>query len=438
MYEEREEERLVFCLYARKSSESDERQAMSIESQTKEMKALAQKEELFIKEVRSESYSAKASGTRPLFSKMIEDIRQGTFNAILTWAPDRLSRNAGDLGALIDLMDSGKLVRIRTYSQTFSNTPNEKFLLMILTSQAKLENDNRGVNVKRGIRAKCEMGWRPCMPPLGYYNRTLSGVKDIVIDPVRGPIVKEMFYRAAYIGESGRKLKDWFESINFKTKSGRPPQVSQILSMLKNSFYYGEFEYPLGSGRWYTGSHEPLITKEVFDKVQNTRLGSRKVKWGSKKFTYKMLLKCGICGGNIVAEEKFKKLSGGGFSHYIYYHCSMIPHNECRKHYMKENELEKELLGFVEKLDISKIKISHNLKVSFEEYKRIASQILSQHDINIDEDSIDIKSYARYLFKEGSVSEKREFIRGLGIILYLYNKTIHNRQAQNNSKNNYL
>ncbi len=325
-------------------------------------------------------------------------------------------------------MDSGKLARIKTYSQAFSNTPNEKFLLMILCSQAKLENDNRGVNVKRGIRAKCEMGWRPCMPPLGYYNRTLAGVKDIVIDPVRGPIVKEMFYRAAYIGESGRKLKSWFESINFKTKSGKPPQVSQILSMLKNSFYYGEFEYPLGSGRWYKGSHEPLIPKEVFDKVQNSRLGSRKVKWGSKKFTYKMLIKCGSCGGNINAEEKFKKLSGGGFSHYIYYHCSRIVGSGCGKHYVKEDELEMMILSFIEKLDISKIKLSHSLQASFDEYKRIASQVLSQQNIDTG-DKIDIKNYGKYLFKEGSSSEKREFIRGLGISLFLYKKKIYQNLA---------
>lgn len=251
----------------------------------------------------------------------------------------------------------------------------------------------------------------------------------MVIDPVRGPIVKEMFYRAAYLGESGRKLKEWLDSINFKTKSGKSPQVSLILSMLKNSFYYGEFEYPLESGRWYKGSHEPLITKEVFDKVQNSRLGPRKTKWGSKKFTYKNLFKCGSCGSNIVAEEKFKKLSGGGFSHYIYYHCSKTLDNGCGKHYMKEAELEKKLLGFIENLDVSKIKLSYNLKSSFEEYKRIASQVLSQQSINIDEGDIDIKNYARYLFNEGSSSEKREFIRGLGVQLYLYNNRIKTEKS---------
>jgi site-specific DNA recombinase len=184
-----------------------------------------------------------------IFNHMIEYIKAGSFNAIVTWAPDRLSRNAGDLGTLIDLMDAQKLLKIKTFSQEFSNNPNEKFLLMILCSQAKLENDNRAISVKRGIRTKCEMGWRPCMPPLGYYNRALNNIKDIIIDPNRGPIVKEMFYRAAYLGQSGRKLKKWLDSINFTIKSGKPIHLSLILSMLKNPFYYGEFEYPIGSGR---------------------------------------------------------------------------------------------------------------------------------------------------------------------------------------------
>ena len=134
---------IEYCLYSRKSSESDERQAMSIDYQIKEMNDLATREGLFIKVVRQESHSAKMSGQRPVFNQILADIRNGLFNGILTWAPDRLSRNAGDLGMLVDLMDQEKLTQIKTFSQTFTNNPNEKFLLMILCSQAKLENDQK-------------------------------------------------------------------------------------------------------------------------------------------------------------------------------------------------------------------------------------------------------------------------------------------------------
>jgi DNA invertase Pin-like site-specific DNA recombinase len=131
---------------------------------------MAEREGLEVAEIKQESHSAKQSGQRPIFLQLVTDLRSDKFQGILTWAPDRLSRNAGDHGSLVDPMDSNHLIHIRTFGQSFSNTPNEKFLLMILCSQAKLENDNRGINVKRGIKAKCEMGWRPCMPPIGYYD----------------------------------------------------------------------------------------------------------------------------------------------------------------------------------------------------------------------------------------------------------------------------
>src|SRR3989338_2382974 len=235
--------KIEYCLYARKSSEDDERQAMSIDSQIKEMSDLATRDGIVIKEVRKESHSAKASGKRPVFMVLLNDIREGRFTGILTWAPDRLSRNAGDLGMLVDLMDQGKMVQIRTYSQVFSNNPNEKFLLMILCSQAKLENDQKGLNVKRGIRAKCEMGWRPGPPPIGYFNRSFNGLKDIVVDPERGHIVTAMFKKASE-GEGGRKIKIWLDGIGFTSRSGKKVTLSMIYLMLNNPFYYGEFEYP--------------------------------------------------------------------------------------------------------------------------------------------------------------------------------------------------
>lgn len=136
---------IKYCLYARKSSESDEKQAMSIKGQLMEMRQQAKKEKIVIIEEITESHSAKQTGQRPQFNYMIEMISQGKYNAIITWAPDRISRNAGDLGRIVDLMDQGKLLFIQTHTQTFSNNPNEKFLLMILCSQAKLENDNRGI-----------------------------------------------------------------------------------------------------------------------------------------------------------------------------------------------------------------------------------------------------------------------------------------------------
>src|SRR5258705_11786260 len=138
---------------------------------------------------------------RPVFNQLLNDLRIGKFNGILVWHPDRLSRNAGDLGALVDLLDQKKLVEIRTHSQRFTNNPNEKFLLMILGSQAKLENDNKSINVKRGLKTKCEMGLWPSVAPTGYLNsknRDQPGV--VLIDPERSSTIKEMFTK---VGNKG-------------------------------------------------------------------------------------------------------------------------------------------------------------------------------------------------------------------------------------------
>ncbi len=185
-------------MYARKSSESDERQAMSIDGQLKEMQLLAKREKLDITETITESHSAKESGQRPEFNNLLLGVTEGRYNSILTWAPDRLSRNAGDLGRIVDLMDQGKLTHIKTYSQSFTNNPNEKFLLMILCSQAKLENDNRGVNVKRGLRNKCQIGIRPGVAPIGYRNvLKVNRISTVELDPERASIIKQIFHKVA-------------------------------------------------------------------------------------------------------------------------------------------------------------------------------------------------------------------------------------------------
>ena len=145
------------------------------------MLQLAERDGLEVVAMKRESHSAKETGCRPVFNEIIQELHAEKYNGILTWAPDRISRNAGDLGKIVDLMDAGKLNEIRTFGQTFSNNPNEKFLLMILGSQAKLENDNRGINVKRGLRTRVEMGLWPGIAPVGYLNQKHMDKKCQVI-----------------------------------------------------------------------------------------------------------------------------------------------------------------------------------------------------------------------------------------------------------------
>jgi DNA invertase Pin-like site-specific DNA recombinase len=317
--------RIKYCLYARKSTESDERQALSIDSQVKEMLAIADKENLDIVDIRRESHSAKESGQRPVFKEILSDIRTGRYSGILTWAPDRLSRNAGDLGSVVDLMDEKKLLEIRTYGQHFKNSPNEKFLLMILCSQAKLENDNKSINVKRGLRTRVEMGLWPAPPPTGYLKEKRMDRKcETLIDPDRAPVIKQMFEKVAYEKWSGRKVYNWLKfDLNFKTPYGNKNlTLSNIYLLLQNPFYYGVFEYPKKSGNWYNGKHQPIINKELYDLVQ-TQVKSQILRTQEpKEFAFTKLMTCGLCGSGICADEKFKKLKDGSINRHVYYGCT--------------------------------------------------------------------------------------------------------------------
>lgn len=416
-----------YCLYARKSSEDDERQALSIDSQIKEMATQAQAEGLLVTDIRRESHSAKLSGSRPVLNELINDIRKGIFNGILTWAPDRLSRNAGDLGIIVDLMDSGYLKEIKTHSQILTNSPNDKFLLMILCSQAKLENDNRGINVKRGQKAKCERGFRPNMTPIGYLNDYYSGKgqKKIFTDTERAPIIKEMFEKVAYHGFSGRRIYTWFKEIGFKTRAGKTLALSSIFRMLNNPYYCGMFEFPVGSGKWYKGSYEPIISRELFEEVQKRIATHPKTKPGTKEFTFTKLIKCGSCGSGVTAEEKIKRCVGGTTRRYVYYHCNQSKNFKCKEPYIREEVVIESLIEILDKLTFDQVSAKAKLKNELNRFQRFNSAVFGQNLENkVEIEQASIKNFVRYIFQDGTREEKRELLDCLTSDLVLSNKKI--------------
>lgn len=424
---------LKYCLYARKSSESDERQTMSIDSQIKEMTDLAARTGFEIAEIKRESHSAKASGARPLFVELLSEIRAGKFNAILTWAPDRLSRNAGDLGSLVDLMDQGKLLKIQTYSQSFANSPNEKFLLMILCSQAKLENDNRGVNVKRGLKAKCEMGIRPGYAPLGYLNIIKNDrIREIIVDEERAPFIVQMFERVGNQQHSGRMIKRWLDRIGFTTRSGKQLALSKVFVTLKNSFYYGEFEF---GGVLYKGTHKPLISKELYLDVQRQLITTPK-NWNKNVFPFRNICTCGRCGASVTAEERVKKLKYGGTAKYIYYHCTRSIDFDCDEPYITEQDLIDQLLTHLPELKINSNQINTKITRDIERFHKLRSQVLRQEYIsgNLTEmelsavkpsDDQMAREYLKHILKTGSAEDRQEVMGMIKTKIVLRNKQLN-------------
>lgn len=420
---------IKYCLYARKSTESDELQALSIDSQINEMQRVAERENLNVVEIKKESHSAKASGQRPVFNQIIADLKSGKFNALLTWAPDRLSRNAGDLGSLVDFMDQKLLIEIKTFNQKFTDSPSEKFMLMILCSQAKLENDNKSVNVKRGMRARVEMGLWPGTAPTGYLNEKRVDHKcEVVVDPQRAPIIKQVFEKVGNEQASGRTIYLWLrKDLNFKTKNNKYLSLSNIYILLRNHFYYGALEYPKRSGNFYTGKHKPLINKELFERVQKQLNKERDIKLIDREFAFTKLIKCGMCGSGITAQEKFKNLKDGTVNRYVYYGCTRSKDLTCKSGYIREEELIVQMVEIIDQLDINEIGMRHKLEQEIERYNKFKNKFFGlgkeEKELKGKRD-INLREYAKYILKEGSTTEKRELMSCLKSQLLLAEKKL--------------
>lgn len=402
-----EEQPLKYCLYARKSTEAEEKQALSIDSQIKEMSQIAERENLQIVDIRRESHSAKESGQRPVFEEIVKDIDDGIFNGIITWAPDRLSRNAGDLGKLVDRMDQKKLIQIKTFGQTFSNSPSDKFLLMILCSQAKLENDNKSINVKRGLRTRCEQGLWPGKAPTGYKKPDSRSKKcEVEIDTERVDVVKKIFEKVAYEKMSVRGVHAWLRyDIKFKTLNNNFLSVGNVFKILANTFYYGRFEFPQGSGIWYDGAHEPIITKELFELARSS-IKSQVIKSYGKEFAFTRMIKCGVCGSGITADEKFKNLKGGGVNRYVYYRCCKSQNRDCNNPAINEDDLIIAFQNMADKLELNKVELNEKMNVEIQRFKKLQAMFLGKKKSEKIE-PVDLRDYAKFVLSEGSILEKR-------------------------------
>ena len=347
--------KIKYIIYCRKSSESEDRQVLSIESQRKELTDIAQREKLHVIEILEESHSAK-SLDRPIFAELIKKIESGYANGLLVWSPNRISRNPVDTGKIIHLMDLKKLAQVKTINQVFFNTnPNDKFMLALFCNQAKLENDNKGEDVKRGLKTKCEKGLYPAMAPTGYRNNKYEerGNKQIYPDPERFDLIRKMvdtMLTGLYSAPAVRKMAT--EEWNFRMPNGKEMSKNTIYYLFTNPVYYGMFEYPKGSGLWYKGNYKALMTPEEYDKIQLILGRKGKPRPKTHAFAFTGLMRCGECGAMITAEDKIKRQKNGNIHTYIYYHCTKRTTKNCTQKCIEQKELERQIKLAIDSLTI--------------------------------------------------------------------------------------
>ena len=338
---------IKYFIYCRKSSEDEERQVLSIEAQLHELREYAKQQGLFIVREYYESKTAKEPG-RQIFNEMLGEIEKGSASGILAWNPDRLARNSIDGGKIIYFVDTLKIVALKFPTFWFEATPQGKFMLSVAFGQAKYYTDNLRENILRGIRQKIRRGELSAKAPLGYFNE--SRLRTIEPDKKTFHKVKECLGAFATGQYTLTAIQRKMFSLGLVgSRSGKPLVLASVEHILKNPFYYGHFQY---RGEVHQGSHKPMISKKLFDQIQEALVanGKPRKKRGEKGLLYKGFAVCGECGYAITAERKIKK---SGLV-YHYYHCTFKSRTQkcSQTRFLREEELTRQVQDMVQKVSL--------------------------------------------------------------------------------------
>jgi len=469
---------IQYFLYARKSSESEDKQVASIPSQIDELKRMAEERNLKVADVFTEEKSAKAPG-RPVFSQMIEAIHKGEANGIICWKLDRLARNPIDGGTINWLLQQGIIQHIQTFQRGYFPTDN----VLMMNLEFGMANQfvlDLSANTKRGMRKKVDDGWFPHKPPIGYLSNKhkLPDLPSIFKDKDKFAIVKQLWNTLLAKRCTVKSIYELAYDLGLRTHSGRRLTEGQCHLMFRNPFYYGHFNW---KNRIYKGNHTPMLSKQQFDEIQSI-LDGRSFTCAQKHvFAFTGLIRCGECGAAITAEDRTKHQKNGNIHHYTYYRCTKRL-KKCSQKHVPVKELESQIadiLGRInippsfhqwaikqlkaeqaaEKDDQNEITISHRKsldacvrklnalldlrlsdEISSEEFKtHKASLIKEKHKydelikdstnrtetwLDRAEKMLDFSETAKNKFELGGLDDKRDILAALGSNLSLFDKKI--------------
>lgn len=334
-----------YVLYARKSSESEDKQMASISSQIDVLKELAIGKNIKIFKRFTESKSAKAPG-RSEFNTMLEFIEsRNDIKGIICWKLNRLTRNPIDTGKLQWLLQTGVFEEIVTPSKTYTEIDSD-FIMAVEGAQANRFIRDLREDTKRGLDAKISKGIAPVLAPPGYKNDTYKrqGEKTISPHPTFFTLMRKVFDLALTGTFSMGDLYKKAIEMGIKSARGKDISKSQFLHLLRNPFYTGKFIY---GEQLYQGIHKPMLSEGEFNHLQSIISGKSRPRKQIHDFPLTGLIRCKC--GYMITGETHKKKSG---LVYNYYKCSKKGKG-CLYPMISAPELERQVYEFLDKIHLS-------------------------------------------------------------------------------------
>jgi DNA invertase Pin-like site-specific DNA recombinase len=393
-------------MYVRKSTDEKGNQIRSIDDQIAECKEYAKRNGIVYLDILEEKRSAKESGKRPVFSKMLTDIQSGKYTGILAWHPDRLSRNMKEAGEVIDLVDKDIIRDMKFVSFTFSNDPSGKLVLGITFAMSKEYSDKLSVNVKRGNTHSLEEGNYVNKAKDGYYKEEKTG--KLRPDSSYFDLFKEAFQMrlrgetyttiADFINEKGKLAKAKSNSKK-DLKVYRKQEVGDLMS---DPIYCGVTVY----GKKVIDFTEiydfkPMITPAEFlsinKGVKTGRLGK------VLNYINKQGVKANLMRGSVLCGECTKPMTAGITNkkkqnvNYFYYRCET---KGCPR--KNKSERAKVIIDFASEYIRNNFKYDNK---TWEHYQKETTKVFKE---NIQKLESDLTSY---LTMRGNLQTKSKNIR---------------------------
>lgn len=304
-------------IYCRVSTDRQEEEGYSLDSQLSLLRTFAQSRGFVVVKEYVEASSGSKQG-RKEFAKMLHFVEANGIGAILCEKTDRFTRNWHDylkvtsLPVDVHLVKEGRVIGP-------SSSSSDRLIHEMMTLMAKNFSDRLREEVSKGMVEKARQGMFPSCAPIGYLNVKVGHRKDIVQDPDRAPLVRQLFEAYALGDHSVVTLTAFARRIGLRTRNGKPFARPSIHRILTNPLYCGRIVW---GDVQSAGTHEPIVSMDLYQKVQDKLQGRHSnAGSGAKEFTYRGLMTCGHCGCVITAETKKGK--------YIYYRCTGMRDARC-------------------------------------------------------------------------------------------------------------
>lgn len=355
-------------LLARVSSKDQQETGYSLPAQERFLKDYADRHNFEIEKLFSISESASGKRDREIFNSMLNLVKKQGIKIIVCEKVDRLTRNFKDAVAIDDWLGKDENCQVHLVKDSIvlhkNSRSQDKLNWGIRILLAKNYIDNLSEEVKKGQKEKIMQGWLPTKPPLGYRTIGEDGHRIHVVDEQKAPLVRKMFELYATGSYTTKSLVEKMYKDGLRTQMTNKLVKSRLHDHLKNPFYYGKM---LWHGELHDGKHEPLISKETFDKVQLILNCKTTPRLKKHSYLFRGLMKCFGCDCMITWEAQ---------KGIVYGHCNH--YRDCeQERWSRQDEIESQLIQKFEALQVKNLRLmewirkalkdSHQDKIAYHE-----------------------------------------------------------------------